>query len=189
MQLALGLIETKGLVGAIEAVDAMTKAASVKLIGKELATGALVTIKVEGEVAAVKAAVDAGCAAAQRVGELVSSHVIPRPDDNIDDIVYNHYTKDEPEEVVIEEVKEETAENDLFSENILEAEPEAAIEEEEQKEVNLSELPLIEELENMNVHELRKLARSVPEFPIKGREISKANRETLLNFFREFSNH
>ena len=115
MQLALGLIETKGLVGAIEAADAMTKAANVKLIEKELATGALVTIKIEGEVAAVKAAVDAGCAAAQRVGELVSSHVIPRPDNQIDGIVHN--IQNGPDEAEEETVSKVTDEKDLFSED------------------------------------------------------------------------
>ena len=77
--IALGLIETKGLVGAIEAADAMCKAAKVTLLGKELSGGALVTVMVRGEVGAVKAATDAGAAAARRVGELVSVHVIPRP--------------------------------------------------------------------------------------------------------------
>lgn len=76
---ALGLIETKGLVGSIEAADAMVKAANVYLIGKEHVGGGLVTIMVRGDVGAVKAATDAGAAAAQRVGELVSVHVIPRP--------------------------------------------------------------------------------------------------------------
>lgn len=76
---ALGLIETKGLVGSIEAADAMVKAASVKLIGKEKVGGGYVTVMVRGDVGAVKAATDAGAAAAERVGELVSVHVIPRP--------------------------------------------------------------------------------------------------------------
>ena len=79
MQLALGLIETKGLIGAIEAADAMVKAAKVELIGKEHVGGGLVTVMVRGDVGAVKAATDAGAAAAQRVGELISVHVIPRP--------------------------------------------------------------------------------------------------------------
>ena len=76
---ALGMIETKGLVGSIEAADAMVKAANVYLIGKEYVGGGLVTVMVRGDVGAVKAATDAGAAAAQRVGELVSVHVIPRP--------------------------------------------------------------------------------------------------------------
>lgn len=76
---ALGMIETKGLIGAIEAADAMVKAANVTLIGKELVGGGLVTVLVRGDVGAVKAATDAGAAAAERVGELISVHVIPRP--------------------------------------------------------------------------------------------------------------
>ena len=82
-QKALGMIETKGLVGAIEAADAMVKAAKVDLFGKERATAGLVTMYVAGEVGAVKAATDAGAAAARRVGELVSVHVIPRPHDQL----------------------------------------------------------------------------------------------------------
>lgn len=77
--IALGMIETKGLVASIEAADAMVKAANVHLVGKEHVGGGLVTVMVRGDVGAVKAATDAGAAAAQRVGELISVHVIPRP--------------------------------------------------------------------------------------------------------------
>ncbi|MFD1064529.1 BMC domain-containing protein [Oceanobacillus locisalsi] len=76
---ALGMVETKGLVGAVEAADAMVKAANVTLVGKEQIGAGLVTVLVRGDVGAVKAATDAGGAAADRVGELVSVHVIPRP--------------------------------------------------------------------------------------------------------------
>jgi ethanolamine utilization protein EutM len=84
---ALGLIETKGLVGSIEAADAMVKAANVRLIGKEHVGGGLVTVMVRGDVGAVKAAVEAGAAAAKRVGELISVHVIPRPHDDVEAIL------------------------------------------------------------------------------------------------------
>jgi ethanolamine utilization protein EutM len=84
---ALGLIETKGLVGAIEAADAMVKAANVILVGKEYIGSGLVTVTVRGDVGAVKAATDAGAAAARRVGELVAVHVIPRPHDNVEKIL------------------------------------------------------------------------------------------------------
>ena len=84
---ALGMIETKGLVAAIEAADAMVKAANVKLIGKEHVGGGLVTVLVRGDVGAVKAATDAGAAAAERVGELVSIHVIPRPHSEVETIL------------------------------------------------------------------------------------------------------
>ncbi|MBI4569177.1 MAG: ethanolamine utilization microcompartment protein EutM [Planctomycetes bacterium] len=86
-QIALGLIETRGLVGSIEAADAMVKAAKVTLIGKEVIGGGYVTVMVRGEVGAVKAATDAGAAAAQRVGELISVHVIPRPHEEIEQIL------------------------------------------------------------------------------------------------------
>ncbi|MDR1490427.1 MAG: BMC domain-containing protein [Desulfovibrio sp.] len=86
-QQALGMIETKGLVGAIEAADAMVKAANVTLTGKVLVGGGLVTVTVRGDVGAVKAATDAGAAAAGRVGELVSVHVIPRPHSEVEMIL------------------------------------------------------------------------------------------------------
>ncbi len=83
---ALGMIETKGLVALIEASDAMVKAAKVKLVGYEKIGGGYVTALVRGDVAACKAATDAGAAAAQKVGELISVHVIPRPHPNLDEI-------------------------------------------------------------------------------------------------------
>jgi ethanolamine utilization protein EutM len=83
---ALGLIETKGFVGMVEASDAMVKAARVDLVGYEKIGGGYVTAIVRGDVAAVKAATEAGARAAEKVGELVSVHVIPRPHGNLDDI-------------------------------------------------------------------------------------------------------
>ena len=84
---ALGMIETKGFIGAVEAADAMVKAANVQLIGKEYIGAGYVTIFVRGDVGAVKAATDAGAAAARRVGELVSVHVIPRPHGEVERIL------------------------------------------------------------------------------------------------------
>ena len=83
---ALGMVETKGLVGSIEAADAMVKAANVHLIGKVHVGGGLVTVMVRGDVGAVKASVEAGGAAAKRVGELVSTHVIPRPHGDVETV-------------------------------------------------------------------------------------------------------
>lgn len=85
--IALGLVETRGLVGSIEAADAMVKAANVRLIGKELIGAGYVTVMVRGDVGAVKAATDAGAAAAGRVGEVVSVHVIPRPHGDVEAIL------------------------------------------------------------------------------------------------------
>ena len=84
---ALGMVETKGLVGSVEAADAMVKAANVTLIGKVHVGGGFVTVMVRGDVGAVKAATDAGAAAASRVGELVSVHVIPRPHSEVEFIL------------------------------------------------------------------------------------------------------
>ena len=84
---ALGMIETRGLVGAVEAADAMVKAANVTLIGREQVGSGLVTVMVRGDVGAVKAATDAGAAAAKHVGELVSVHVIPRPHEEVEMIL------------------------------------------------------------------------------------------------------
>ena len=85
--IALGMVETKGLVSAVEAADAMVKAANVSLIGSEYVGGGYVTVMVRGDVGAVKAATDAGAAAAKRVGELVSVHVIPRPHADVEIIL------------------------------------------------------------------------------------------------------
>ena len=101
MQRALGLIETKGLVTAIEAADAMVKAAKVTFLGRQKVKGGLVALMVAGDVGAVKAAVDAGTAAGKRVGTIVSSHVIPRPHGDIDAMIPT-----DPEEKKRSEAKE-----------------------------------------------------------------------------------
>ena len=87
MQEALGLVETKGFVGAVEAADAMVKSANVQLIGSEKIGAGFVTVMVRGDVGAVKAAVDAGSAAAAKVGELVAKHVIPRPHADVEKLL------------------------------------------------------------------------------------------------------
>ena len=142
---ALGLIETRGLVGAIEAADAGTKAAAVEFAGSEYADAGLVTVYFRGTVAAVRAAVDAGAAGAERVGELVSVHVIPRPHSDLD-IISDVSTDSDtpPERASVDPAR----------------------------------------LKSMRVVELRKAARRVREFPIKGREIARANREEILDGFR-----
>ncbi len=91
--LALGMVETRGLIGAIEAADAMVKAANVNLIGKQQIGSGLVTVMVRGDVGATKAAVEAGSAAASRVGELYGAHVIPRPHNDVEGILPTIETK------------------------------------------------------------------------------------------------
>ncbi len=260
MPKALGLVETRGLVAAIEAADAMVKSSNVTLIGKEVTNPALVTIKVVGDVAAVKASVDAGAAAAKRVGELVSVHVIPQPDSQMISMIpeindddegpgrnilpapEKPAVKKEPEvkvkevikaqpkedaeaeikveavqppaakEIQQEKVKKETpvkkssakkiaerkespVSENLFtgaSDHLEQLRREALgikLEKEAAKKEIKSEGPVeavsLEELEKLNVHQLRKHARATEGFPIQGREISRANRNKLLDYFRK----
>jgi microcompartment protein CcmL/EutN len=167
---ALGLVETRGLVAAIEAADAMVKTANVVLVGKEQTSPALITIKVVGETAAVLASVEAGAAAAQRVGELVSKHVIPRPAEGMEDLIYVQGSRtqldveDELREGRIEEDEEAVPE-------VPYAMPEGLTEEQQE---------YYNSLEAMTVHELRRHARSVEGLKIYGREISRANKARLL---------
>lgn len=235
MPKALGLVETKGLVAAVEAADAMVKAANVKFAGKDTTRPALITIKVIGDTAAVKAAVDAGAAAAQRVGELVSTHVIPQPDEQLTAMLpeiseepgtcqrpskteekhspEKRQKRAETREVpqapkekkkesppvpkkkeIIEIVEEEPSEDvsaeespvDTIARLRQEALGEEAAGDEEKEEVQQegTEENPDQDLETMNVHQLRHLARSIPNFPIKGREISRANRDVLLQHFK-----
>lgn len=186
LEYALGLIETRGLVGAIEAADAMTKAAEVTLIGKERADAGLMTVKIKGDVAAVRAAVDAGAAAAQRVGELVSAHVIPRPDDETEILIYPPpwQTKEKLPEAKVparrgrprkgEEKKVEVAASDTKEEMV-----DTPIEE-ESRVMSEDENIYRQQLSDMTVHELRRYARSLQDLGIYGREISRANRDQLI---------
>src|ERR1043166_3803989 len=198
---ALGLIETRGLIGAIEAADAATKAADVQLIGKERADAGLMTIKLRGDVAAVRAAVDAGAAAAQRVGELVSSHVIPRPDDGTEVLIYPPpwQTKEKPRE---EDPQQPRARNVPSKKPAAKSATAAAAATDRTSSPEdaptaatdgapavPSAPPLIlsddeqtfrQQLENLTVHELRRYARGVEGLPILGRQISRANRDQLI---------
>ena len=146
---ALGLVETRGLIAAIEAADAMLKAANVQLLGKEITKGALVTIKVVGDTGAVISSVAAGAAAEERVGELVSSHIIPRPHEELVKVLDDTETAGPvPAPVSAGSLTPET-------------------------------------LAAMPVRELRDLARQTAGFGLQGREISSANKEQLLEQFRE----
>ena len=178
MSKALGLVETKGLVAAIEAADAMLKAANVSFAGKTIIRPALVTIKVVGETAAVRSAVDAGSAAATRIGQVVSTHIIPQPDEQlismlpeIDETIPEVSPKSGGE-------KEEANTKEPSSSTLSRLRKEAFGKEE------VTGAGTIDDIDSMNVHQLRHLARSIREFPIKGREISRANREELINYFR-----
>jgi microcompartment protein CcmL/EutN len=188
---ALGLVETKGLIGAIEAADAMCKAAKVKLLGREKTNPAMITVQIIGETAAVKTAVEAGAAAAARVGELISTHVIPRPDLQLDLIILGLV---EPEEdLSLNKQVEATVQKRV---EVKEAVKQVATKPASNPEVKPKKTTQVNKdtktavitdskLLDMKVTDLRTLARATDGFPIKGREISKANKEELLGFFAQ----
>ncbi len=158
---ALGMVETRGLVGAIEAGDVMVKTANVRLVDVEYIKNGFVTVKCIGEVAAVKAAVDAAGAAAQRVGELIATHVIPRPVEDIETILRK------PQEKVVPPTETDVKKKQGSTRPTLEP-VETADEYKKQLDV-------------MTVHELRRVARGNGNLGIQGRQISKANKKQLIS--------
>ncbi|OUP59132.1 ethanolamine utilization protein EutM [Butyricicoccus pullicaecorum] len=182
---ALGMIETRGLVASIEAADAMVKAASVTLISKTHVGGGLVTVMVEGDVGAVKAATDAGAAAAERVGELISVHVIPRPAADVAHILDRRpepkpepepeppapEPEPEPEVPAVEPEPEEAA----HTEEMKEEQPEEA----HAEKMDLSELTP-EALGKMTVAKLRIVARELGTTGMSRRDIRFAKKEDLI---------
>ena len=210
---ALGMIETYGLVPAIEAADAMLKAAEVRLLERTFVKGGLVTITVTGDVAAVKASVDAGAAAADRLGErcLVTQHVIPRPHVEVGQTIVNSTPlaelreKEEssdddevgPKRGVTEETKEtadaeetkETEEPKAEEADALRSvtEAETIAKDDIDRPVETYGLEkTMEALSKCRVVKLRNLARGYESLEIAGREISKANKTTLLEEFRKY---
>lgn len=183
MMNALGMIETRGLVASIEAADAMVKAASVTLISKTHVGGGLVTVMVEGDVGAVKAATDAGAAAAERVGELISVHVIPRPAADVAHILDRRpepKPEPEPEPPAPEpepepEVPEHEPEEAAHTEEMKEEQPEEAPAEK----MDLSELTP-EALGKMTVAKLRIVARELGTTGMSRRDIRFAKKEDLI---------
>lgn len=185
---ALGMIETKGLVASVEAADAMVKAANVTLIGKVHVGGGLVTVMVRGDVGAVKAAVDAGAAAAERVGELISVHVIPRPADDVEHIL-DPLTPPEPPAGPEPELEPETEraaepEPEVEPEPLAQPEPEdPSLEEEDpEEEAHAAELESLSEesMQRMTVARLRAVARALGATGMTRREIRFAKKEELI---------
>lgn len=211
---ALGLIETKGLIAAIESADAMLKAADVSLLEKTYVGGGLVTIAVSGDVGAVKAAVEAGGAAVRQLSEalLISEHVIPRPHEELKDVIVSeiplkeevipttepeftqNVSEDDDVEVeIIEELDseiEDTVAEELPEENTaisLEIDPEELHKEIVDQFVQESGLEnTIESLSKLKVTKLRHLAREYKDFGIVGRLISKADKNLLIAEFRKY---
>jgi microcompartment protein CcmL/EutN len=147
---ALGLVETKGLIAGIEACDAMLKAANVRLVGIEQTVPALMTVKVVGETAAVRSSVEAGAAAAERVGTVISTHVIPRPSSG----VAAAFIEDVAARPDAPPIAGATADDPDDS------------------------------LDEHTVKELREMAREIEDFPLRGREISRATKDELIALLR-----
>ena len=202
---ALGMIETRGLLASIEAADAMLKAADVTLLDRTKVGGGLVTISVTGDVAAVKAAVDAGAAAAERLGDglLVTQHVIARPQQDVELLFRPPEEKAAKPKEIPEEPSDEGGEEPQPKEPEPAQEPEQEPEQPEppEKKQAVGQISrewcdalfreegtarLMELLGSCSVVKLRYLARSYPEFEIAGRAISKANRSRLLKEFERW---
>ena len=194
---ALGMIETRGLVASIEAADAMVKAANVTLTCKEHVGGGLVTVMVRGDVGAVKAAVDAGAAAAERVGELISVHVIPRPHEELEGILTTPAPvtptpkppkgpepKPEPPKAAPAPAPQ-PAVHQAVPEPQPEPEPEEPAQEGEEPSLRLEDLT-DEFLESMPVVKLRSAARSVGLTSMTRKEIRFAKKEELVAAIRAF---
>jgi ethanolamine utilization protein EutM len=170
---ALGLIETVGLIGAIEACDAAAKAADVVVSAAEVIDPALVTIKIFGELGAVQSAVEAGSAAAARVGQLLSAHIIPNPDDNLDVIMGGAF-EPAPHPLPKTPSKPSPQKKPRPRQKRVDIEPH-----EQNEKIDMAQL------EDMRVTELRNFARGIPNLAIKGRQISRANKEMLLDEIRK----
>lgn len=162
---AIGMIETRGLVAAIEAADAMVKAANVSLTTRQQVGGGLTTVIVQGDVGAVKAATDAGAAAAERVGELISVHVIPRPAGDVGAMLEDMYTQ-------------QTGETGMAAE-----EPGPPVESAEAGPAPKAERKSMDVLKGMTVLNLRSLLRKQPHVDIGNEIIRSARKDELLKAF------
>ncbi|WP_124065831.1 BMC domain-containing protein [Clostridium sp. E02] len=192
---ALGMIETKGVLAAIEASDVMLKAANVSLIEKTKVGGGLIFILVTGDVAAVSAAVEAGVAAVNRISQdaLFSSHVIPRPHKELEGMIGESVPQTEESknntDKASEQVQELAFQPHKLEELNLELESESGPYDRETVDTKMRQNgfhEMLKWLEDRKVTELRTLAREYPEFSISGREISKANKTLLLEEFKTY---
>lgn len=187
---ALGMIETRGLVASIEAADAMVKAANVSLQCKEHVGGGLVTVMVRGDVGAVKAAVDAGAAAAERVGELVSVHVIPRPHGEVEGILGSCCEDSAPPPPPVPQPDPDPVPEAPVSELEPELLSAAEVDEEDPAELGVAPEELTPAvLEEMTVVRLRAVARQIGLTSMTRKEIRFAKKEELLDAIEHHMNN
>ena len=178
---ALGMIEVYGYLTAVEALDSALKAANVSRLGVEKVRGGLVTVLVEGEVGAVKAAMDASAAAAERVGTVISVHVIPRPADDVTRMLKGGK---EPEEPTPPE-PEKPSEPEISSEPDTLSEPESEAVKAEEGEKAPQDVT-VEEMQTMGVDALRRLARALEIKNMTRAEIRFAKKQELIQKITEF---
>lgn len=168
---AIGMLETLGLIPAIEAADSMAKAANVSLKGKYIVGGGLVTIIVEGDVGAVRAAVDAGSDSASRVGQVLSTHIIPRPHNEVGAILENSSNNMNPikddDNLAIKVLEEEKEDNCAQSQL-------------KDEEVEVNETFSTDDLNKLKVVQLRSLLRKIGSESMTPEEIKYANKEVLI---------
>ena len=197
---ALGLIETKGLVGAIVATDAAAKAASVFISSAEITDASLVTVKIEGELGAVQAAVEAGANAAELISELVAVHVIPRPDKELSIIIppQRYVSKFHPDDIR-PPFGSDDSEPDMPFKRPPPPKPDKPSgassthkiqtgAKSKGSDINKDVVPpeSPDELLSLSVPKLRQLARTLKDLPLKGRQISLANKETLIEVIKNY---
>lgn len=187
---ALGMIEVYGYLTAVEALDSALKAANVSRLGVEKVRGGLVTVLVEGDVGAVKAAMDASAAAAERVGTVISVHVIPRPADDVTRMLKGGKEPEEPTPPTSSE-PEEPSELEISSEPDTLSEPEAPAEPESEpaKAEEAEKAPqdvTVEEMQTMGVDALRRLARALEIKNMTRAEIRFAKKQELIQKITEF---
>lgn len=200
MKQALGMIETKGLIAAIEAGDVMLKTAEVQLVSKEKVGGGLTMITIAGDVGAVKTAVDAGASAVRYLGEnqLFSSHVIARPAEDLDHLIEDKAKEqavprmESSEEIVetLEPVKEIDAILIEVADHLDEESKKDLIEESEmiQQLKNGQSQPLRNHLMNLKVAELREMAKSHSDFTISRKDLYRTSKENLIEAFIDYFN-
>ena len=187
---ALGMIEVYGYLTAVEALDSALKAANVSRLGVEKVRGGLVTVLVEGDVGAVKASMDASAAAAERVGTVISVHVIPRPADDVTRMLKGGKEPEEPTPPTSPE-PEEPSEPEISSEPDTLSEPEAPAEPESEpaKAEKTEKAPqdvTVEEMQTMGVDALRRLARALEIKNMTRAEIRFAKKQELIQKITEF---
>ena len=187
---ALGLIETAGLIGAIVATDAAAKAAAVKVSSAELTDATFMTIRIEGELGAVQAAVEAGAEAAQKVSELLVAHVIPNPDDGLGAImlpkryISKYHPDDDRPSLLPETVAPPPPRPRAGGTGGTKRRPRA----EHGADRTSTASGQRPDLEKMTVAQLRVYARSLPELGLKGRQISQANKKQLIDAIKSVLN-